>query len=106
MKFHSYKYIDDTGSPWCIKVSDYLAEAGGLEQIPFGNPEQIGPMGRNYKPRHFKLVALGDRPGMQKYRCDVITNERNPLKLLNKIMTIQGFEMRCVRYVGEQQVGY
>ncbi len=103
MNFHLYKYIDDTGSSWQIKVSDFLAEAGGLEGVPIGNPEKLDFLGRNYKPRHIKLVALADRPGMQKYRADVITNERNPSKLLNKIITVDGIEMRCCRYVGEQR---
>jgi hypothetical protein len=53
-----------------------------------------------------RLVALAERPGMQKYRAEVITNERDPSKLLNKIMIVGGIEMRCMTYVGEQRVGY
>jgi hypothetical protein len=63
-------------------------------------------MPRTYNPRHIKIVAQADRPGMHKYRTDVITNERNPSKLLNKLFTVNGFEMRCIRYVGEQRTGY
>ena len=106
MNFGWYKYVDDTDTPWFIKVSDFLAEAGGLEAVPSDNPEKLKPISPNYNPRHIKLVALADRPGMAKYRTDVITNERNPSKLLNKVMTVNGIEMRCTRYVGEQRTAY
>lgn len=85
---------------------DYLAEVTGLEEIPSGNPERIGPIGPDYRPRHIKLVALEERPGMQKYRTEIITNERDPSKLLNKIFTVAGMEMRCIKYVGEQRGRY
>ena len=103
MNFHYYKYIDDTDSSWFIKVSDFLADAGGLEQVPLDNLENFRPLPGRYKTRHIKLIALADRPGKQKYRADVITNERNPAKLLNKIITVNGIEMRCIKYVGEQR---
>ena len=99
---HVYKYIDDTGQAWKIRCTDYLAQAGGLEPVPVENPEKIGPIPRNYKPRHLKLVALSDRPGRQKYRTDVITNERDPSKFFNRIILVDGEQMRCTRYVGEQ----
>jgi len=109
-KFHHYKYIDDTDVAWSIKCADYLADVGGLQQIPLENPEKIPPLGPNYKPRHIRLVALYERPGMQKYRAEVITNERDPSKLLNQNMIVGvivgGIEMRCTTYVGEQRVAY
>jgi hypothetical protein len=94
-----YRYIDDTGKAWSIDCAHYLATAGGLE------PSGGGWFPSNYRPRHIKLVALRDRPGMPKYRCDVVTNERDPSKLLNKTIMVQGREMRCIRYVGEQRRG-
>lgn len=106
LKRYRYKYIDDTDSTWAITCADYLAEVGVLEQIPFGNPEKIPPIGPNYKPRHIKLVALAERPGMQKYRTEVVTNQRDPSMLLNKIFTVGGIDMRCTKYVGEQRTSY
>lgn len=100
-----FKYVDDADRAVWLKVSDYLAEAGGLEEIPLGNPEKIGPIGRRLFPRHLKLVQIDDRPGRYKYRCDVITNERDPLKVLNKEFTVNGFCVRCVKFVGEQLRG-
>jgi hypothetical protein len=101
-----YKYIDDTEHAWSIHAVHYLATAGQLPIIPQGNPEQIQPLSPNYKPRHIKLVALAERPGMQKYRTDVVINERDYSKFLNKIVVVDGIEMRCIKYVGEQRVGY
>lgn len=103
---HRYKYIDDTDQAWMITCVDYLAEVAGLSEIPLGNPERTPPISPNYKPRHIKLVALAERPGMQKYRTEIVTNERDPSKLLNKVMTVAGIEMRCITYVGEKRVGY
>lgn len=105
-KRNRYKYIDDTDGCWSFGCLDYLAEVTVLEEIPEGNPERIGPIGPDYKPRHICLVALEERPGMQKYRTKIITNERNPSKLLSKIFTVDGIEMRCVKYVGEQRGHY
>jgi len=101
-----YKYIDDTDHAWSINAVHYLAIAGELTIIPYGDPEKIQPLGPNYRPRHLKLVALAERPGMQKYRTDVIVNERDYSKFLNKIIMVDGIEMRCIKYVGEQRVGY
>lgn len=102
MKFSvkHYLYIDDVDRVWTIKVSDYLAEAGGLEEKP--NNTVVNPLGGRTYPRHMKLVQVDDRPGMQKYRCDVITNERDATKVLNKIFEINGFKVRCIKFVGEQ----
>ena len=98
-------YVDDAGRSRWISVSDYLAEAGGLEGIPPGNPDKIVGIGQRHYPRHLKFVQIGARPGKQKYRCDVITNERDPLKVLNKVLTINGFECRCIKFVGEEMRG-
>jgi hypothetical protein len=102
----TYKYIDDTDKPWCINAVDYLALAGNLQVISHEERQKIGPLSPNYKPRHIKLVALAERPGMQKYRTEVVVNERDPSKFLNKIMIVDGIEMRCIKYIGEQRVGY
>lgn len=104
-KINHYKYVDDADRICWIQVSDYLAEAGGLEQIPPGNPERTPPAGRRLFPRHMKLVQIDERPGRRKYRCDVITNERDPLKVLNKVLTVNGFQVRCIKFVGEQLRG-
>jgi hypothetical protein len=102
----TYKYVDDTGQPWIISCADHLAATGGLEPIPLGNPEKLGPIPHNYKPRHIKLVALSDRPGMQKYRTEVITDERDPSKFFNRTVLVSDEQMRCTRYVGEQRTGH
>ena len=101
-----YKYIDDTAHAWVIRCSEGLADVGGLERIPPENPEKVPFISPNYKPRYINLVGLAERPGMQKYRTEVITNERDPSKLLNRIITVNGMQMRCIRYVGEQRTGY
>jgi hypothetical protein len=95
-----YIYIDDADRVWTIKVSDYLAQAGGLEEKR--SDQVINPLGGRTYPRHMKLVQVDDRPGRQKYRCDVITNEKDPTKVLNKIFEINGFRVRCTRFIGEQ----
>ena len=102
---YRYRYVDDTGNASSLSILERLAEAGGLERIPFGNPERLVPLGRSYKPRHFKLVALEERPGMQKYRTEIITNERDPSKLVNKLIQVGEIQMRCIKYVGEQRTG-
>jgi hypothetical protein len=102
-EFHWYKYVDDTDDCWMIKVSDFLAEAGGLELIPPSQWKDFPSTARSFKPRHLKLVALDERPGMQKYRVDLIVNERDYSKFWDQIFVINGMRMRCVRYVGEQR---
>jgi hypothetical protein len=104
-EFHWYRYIDDTDDCWLIKVSDFLAEVSGLERIAPEAMNQFQFMGGNYKPRHIKLVAFDERPGVAKYRVDVITNERDHSKLLDQEYVVHGMRMRCVRYVGEQRTG-
>lgn len=101
-----YKYIDDTNIAWSLGAVDYLAQSGSLERIPQENPEKLQSLSPTYKPRHIKLVALAERPGMQKYRTDVVVNERDYSKFLNKIIVVDGIEMRCIKYVGEQRVGH
>jgi hypothetical protein len=105
-EFHMYKYVDDTDDCWMIKVSDYLAQASGLELIPPSQRKDFPPMSRSFKPRHLKLVALDERPGMQKYRVDLIINERHYDKFWEQIFIINGMRMRCARYVGEQRTAY
>lgn len=98
--FHWYKYTDDADRVWTIKVSNIMAEVSGLQQL--GTGETINPSGSRHECRHMKLVEIEQRPGQRKYRCDVITNERNPLQVLNKEFEVNGLKMRCVRFVGEQ----
>ncbi len=105
MNFKRYKYIDDTDRAWVFKCSDFLAAVGGLEEVLDPSIEHIGPIGSNYKLRHIKLVALAERPGLQKYRTEVIINERDPSKFLGKIIIVEGIDMRCIKYVGEKRTG-
>lgn len=98
-----YVYIDDTGHSHMIRVSARLAEAVNLPPLPAGNPDRLIPMGRGWHPRHIHVVGLEERPGQHKYRAKLITNERDPSKLLGKIINVDGRQMRCTRYVGEQR---
>lgn len=83
-----YRYIDDTDKAWEIRVSDYLAEVGGLEEIPWGNTEYLTPLAIRMHPRHIKLVGIGDRPGQPKFRTEAVTNERDPSRILNRTFTV------------------
>ena len=101
-----YLYIDDTNESWWFNAVDYLAEASNLQVVSPDDRHKLQPLSRQYKPRHIELVALAERPGMQKYRTDVVVNERDPIKFLNKIIVVNGMKMRCIKYVGEQRVAY
>lgn len=101
-----YKYIDDTGNEWNFDAVDYLAEAGNLERIPDNTPRPMNILPPNWEPRHIKLVAIQSRPGMQKYRCEVVVNDNDYTKYLNKIVIVDDQEMRCIRFVGEQRRAY
>lgn len=102
----SYKYIDDTGRIWAIGLVDYLALASGLERIPDFAQPRLDPLPPNFKPRHIKLVALEGRPGMQKYRTELVVNDNDYSKFLNKIFKVSDIELRCIKFVGEQRPGY
>lgn len=101
-----YKYIDDTGQVWALAAVDYLAEVGNLEKIPNPSWRPFPPLRRDYEPRHIKLVATKNRPGLQKYRTEIVVNDNDFTKFLNKIFFVDGHEMRCISFVGERHIAY
>jgi hypothetical protein len=103
-QFHFYKYVDDVDHTFVLKISEDFAHLAGLERHIQNEP--FRPIGRNHNPRHMKLVATVAPPGQTKYRADVITNERDPSKVLNKLFLLNGIEMRCIRFVGEEKTAY
>ncbi len=101
----SYKYVDDTGRTWSLGLADYLAAASNLEKIPYTD-SQLATLPPNFKPRHIKLVALQERPGMQKYRTELVVNDNDFTKFLNRIFMVNDVEMQCIKFIGEERPAY
>jgi hypothetical protein len=101
----SYRYTDDTRHPWSLVLVDYLAAASNLERAA-NTGSNLEPLPPNFKPRHIKLVAIRERPGMQKYRTELVVNDNDFTKYLDKIFVVNGVEMRCIKFIGEERRSY